>query len=171
MRKQNRGRGTARGRGASGPRAGAGRGPRTGSGARPAGGMRDAGARAATRRLEQGRGAGGSKGGPRAGARAAHKRDAKRFAGARATHGRGGARRAGPAHADPGLTDPPPQVGHKPRPMALRTPDPAHRQAARFPRPGVSPDARGMKGAKSAPRVPQGVICDQPAGGPLLNQD
>ncbi len=47
--------------------------------------------------------------------------------------------------------------------MALRAPDPARRRSARFPRPGDSPGARGAEGAKPAPRVPQGAVCDQPA--------
>ncbi len=60
-----------------------------------------------------------------------------------------------------------PQVGHKMRPVALRTADPARRRTARFPRPGISPGARGVEGGKSGPRVPQGAVCDQLAGGPL----
>ena len=50
--------------------------------------------------------------------------------------------------------------------MALRRADPTRRRAARFPRPGVSPDPEGAKSGKSAPRVPQGAVCDQLAGGP-----
>ena len=63
-----------------------------------------------------------------------------------------------------------PQVGHKTRPVALRTADPARRRAARFPRPGISPDARGAEGGKTVPRVPQGAVCDQLAGGPPPNR-
>ncbi len=61
---------------------------------------------------------------------------------------------------------PPPQVGHKTRPVALRMADPARRRAARFPRPGISQGAAGAKGGKSTPRVPQGAFCDQPASVP-----
>ena len=60
-----------------------------------------------------------------------------------------------------------PQVGHKMRPVALRTADPARRRAARFPRPGISPGAEGAEGGKSGPRVPQGAFCDQLAVAPL----
>ena len=74
---------------------------------------------------------------------------------------RGFARRAGSASAGPGSTGALPQVGHKRRPMALRRADPARRCAVRFPRPGISPSARGAEGGKAAPGVPQGAFCDQ----------
>ena len=59
-----------------------------------------------------------------------------------------------------------PQVGHKLRPVALQAADSAHRRLAGFLRPGVSPNAKGAEGGKTAPRVPQGAVCDQlaPAG-------
>ena len=78
----------------------------------------------------------------------------------------GFARRAGSASAGPGSTGALPQVGHKRRPMALRTAYPARRRAARFPRPGISPGARGAEGGKAAPGVPQGAFCGQLAGRP-----
>ena len=68
-----------------------------------------------------------------------------------------------PAYVNGGSTWSHLQVGHKPRPMALRAADPTHRRTARFSRPGISPDAEDTEGGKEALRVPQGAVCDQPA--------